>query len=359
VTVLKGLVVGVGALGRHHARILSSMDGVSLVAVADSNRTNGENVANACGSKWVSDYREVLTEVDFAVVAVPTMAHEPVATTLLESGIDVFVEKPLAMNSAEARNLVAMAESHSRVLQVGHIERFNPAFEATLPHLCDVKYMRAERVSPYSFRSTDISVVLDMMIHDIDLVLAITGETPSRVDAMGVTVFGDQADIAQARLVFSSGCVADLVASRISPVTNRCLQTWSSSGCTQIDFGARKATSWSPTPTLLYGTSPLDRSRQPDCNIEQLKASVFGQYIQPTDIPVVAQDQLSAELANFQQAIRSRGIPRVDGRQGLAALEVAEMIAESIQSHQWDGSDSGRVGPMVFKQDHQQLRRAG
>ena len=358
-TNLKGLVVGVGALGRHHARILSTMDGVSLVAVADSNRANGEAVATNCHARWVSDFRDVLGEVDFAIVAVPTIAHKPVAAALLEAGIDVFVEKPLAMNPADAQGLVEIADEHSRVLQVGHIERFNPAFEAALPNLRDVKYLRAERVSPYSFRSTDISVVLDMMIHDIDLILSLVGESPKRVDAMGVSIFGDHADIAQARLLFPGGCVADLVASRVSPVTNRCLQTWSSAGCTQIDFGARKAISWSPSATLVYGTSPLQRSRQPDCNIEQLKASVFGQYIQQSDIPVAPQDQLTAELIDFLSAVRTRGVPRVDGRQGLAAMEVAEQITQSIASHQWDGTSLGRVGPMVLRQDNLHLRRAG
>jgi predicted dehydrogenase len=359
VTRLTGVVVGVGALGRHHARILSSMDGVSLLAVADSNQTAGEAVAAACGTRWIADFREVLSEIDFAVAAVPTCAHKPVATTLLQAGVDVFVEKPIALNSVEAAHLVGLATEQNRILQVGHIERFNPAFEAALPRLADVKYLRAERISPYSFRSTDISVVLDMMIHDIDLLLAMTGEFPTRVEALGACLVGDQPDLVQARLVFPGGCVADLVANRVSPTTARVMQAWSSDGCTQIDFGTRQATCFSPTPTLLYGASPLERSRQPEANIDQLKASIFGQYIQQTELPVVPQDQLTAELHDFLHAVRTRQSPRVDGRQGLAALQVAEQISQSVESHAWDGDRSGRIGPMVLRPKTLPLRRAG
>jgi len=359
VTNLTGVVVGVGALGRHHARILSSMDGVSLRAVADSNQTAGEAVAAACGTRWVADFREVLSEVDFAVAAVPTFAHERVATELLQAGVDVFVEKPIALNSTEATHLVELAAVRDRILQVGHIERFNPAFEAAASRLADAKYIRAERISPYSFRSTDISVVLDMMIHDIDLLLAVTGEFPSRVEALGACLLGDQPDLVQARLVFPGGCVADLVANRVSPTTVRSLQAWSSAGCTQIDFGTRQATCWSPTPTLLYGASPLERSRQPEANIEQLKGAIFGQYIQQAELAVVPQDQLTAELQDFLHAVRTRQSPRVDGRQGLAALQVAELISQSVEAHAWDGDLSGRVGPMVLRTNALPLRRAG
>lgn len=358
-TRLTGVVVGVGALGRHHARILSSIDGVSLLAVADSNQAAGEAVAASCGTRWVTDFRDVLSEIDFAVAAVPTFAHLPVATTLLEAGVDVFVEKPIALNSIEASHLVDLASERKRILQVGHIERFNPAFEAAAPRLADAKYIRSERISPYSFRSTDISVVLDMMIHDIDLLLAVTGEFPSRVEALGACLVGDQPDLVQARLVFPGGCIADLVANRVSPTTARTMQAWSPAGCTQIDFGTRQATCFAPTPTLLYGATPLERSRQPEANIEQLKGAIFGQYIQQTELPVVPQDQLTAELHDFLRAVRTRQTPRVDGRQGLMALQVAEQISQSVESHAWDGDLSGRVGPMVLRPNASPLRRAG
>ena len=185
-------VIGVGALGRHHARILSELPEVDLVAVADSRIEQGQEVAAKCRSKWFADYRELVDSgrVDAVSVVVPTTAHRNVAGEFLTAGIPVLVEKPLAASVAEAQTLVDLARDNQALLQVGHIERFNPAFQAARSRIDQPKYIRAERTSTYTFRSTDIGVVHDLMIHDIDLVLALVQCPLRSVEAFGVTVMG-------------------------------------------------------------------------------------------------------------------------------------------------------------------------
>ncbi|OYW20849.1 MAG: hypothetical protein B7Z55_06695 [Planctomycetales bacterium 12-60-4] len=210
-------VIGVGALGRHHARILSEMDGVELVAVADAHAERGREIAAKHGARWVSDYRQLLPDVDAVSVVVPTVAHLSVAADFLRARIPVLVEKPLAHNVEAGQALVDLAERHQTLLQVGHIERFNPAWKSAAPWCREPKYIRAERTSTFTFRSTDIGVVLDLMIHDLDLVLSLANSPIRSVEALGIGVMGDHEDAVQARLVFENGCVADLTASRISP----------------------------------------------------------------------------------------------------------------------------------------------
>ncbi|MBW3540497.1 MAG: Gfo/Idh/MocA family oxidoreductase [Planctomycetes bacterium] len=214
-------VVGVGALGRHHARILAGLEGVELVAVADSREDVGRRVAADCGTRWVSDYRELIGEIDACSIAVPTRAHFAVAAEFLRRGVPAMVEKPLAADLEEAQWLVRLAEGTGSVLQVGHVERFNPAFE-TAAALCGTpKYIRAERVSPYAFRSTDIGAVHDLMIHDLDLILSLVESPLERVEAFGISVLGGHEDCAQARLVFADGCIADVTANRVCPSAKR------------------------------------------------------------------------------------------------------------------------------------------
>ena len=355
---LQVAVVGAGALGRHHARILSTLPGVELVAVAELNETAGRAVAEACQTRWVPDYRVVAAELDAVVLATPTSSHHRIARDLLLAGIDLFVEKPLTASVSEARELVELARCDELVLQVGHVERFNPGYVAARPAIRDPKYIRTERVSPYAFRSTDIGVVHDMLIHDLDLVLDLVGETPCEVSALGITILGGHEDAVQARLRFPGGCVADLVANRVSPVTQRTLQAWSPTGCATIDFGTRDAQVFARSPALMYGAGPLERARQPGVNIEALKAEVFGHWITVEPLSPQTRDQLTAELLDFERACRTREAPQVDGAAGLRAVEVAEAVLESVAAHQWDGTATGRIGPQA-EPGQRELRRAG
>lgn len=344
---MRAMVVGTGALGRHHARILSGLPAVSLVAVAEPNESAGRAVAEAHGAQWFADSRDAADQVDLAVVAAPTVAHHRLAFDLLSAGVDVFVEKPLTHRADQARDLVELAESAGRILQVGHVERYNPAFVAARNSICDPRYIRSERVSPYSFRSTDIGVIFDVMIHDIDLILSLVAEPVDSIEAFGISIMGRHEDVVQARLRFANGCIADLTASRVAPVSRRTMQAWSSAGCVQIDFATREATVYRPTPTLLFGTPPVDRARQPGADIEQLKADVFGTFIEIDQPLAVSRDQLTEELLAFVDAVRSRTPPAVSGEQGLAAVEIAERIREAVGGHQWDATAQGRIGPFL------------
>jgi len=341
-------VVGSGALGRHHARIYSQLPSTELIGVADTNADRGQAVAKASGSRWCADYRELFGRLDAVSIAVPTEVHHRVALAFLEQGIATMVEKPLASTAGQAAEIVDAANGAGATLQVGHIERFNPAFQEARLLIQNPKYIRSERVSPYAFRSTDIGVVLDMMIHDIDLVLDLANAPLESVEAFGISVLGENEDCAQARLTFANGCIADLAANRVSPTTRRAMQVWSETGCVNLDFGSREVIHYAPSDRLLSGQSVLERARKPAADIDQLKAAIFTEYVQIERPQVSAADALIAELSSFVECVASGKQPLVDGRAALAAMRAAERVLQSIATHRWNGAGSGPVGPFVM-----------
>ena len=342
---LKLGVVGVGALGRHHARILSELPQVDLVAVADCDQQRGTAVAEQHDTEYVPDSSALIGRVDAVVVAVPTKYHLNAALPFLENRTAVLVEKPLALDVEEAECLVAAAETHETLLQVGHIEQFNPATIAARPLCGEPKYIRSERVSPYPFRSMDIGVVHDLMIHDIDLVLSLVDAEVRDVHAFGICVMGDHEDCVQARITFRNGCIADLTASRISPSAARTMQVWSPSGTVTIDFTTREIVGYEPSDMLMYGTPPTQRAQQPGADIEQLKRDVFGKLLKVSRPNVPQSDALTAELQHFIDCVQSGKAPQVGGREALRAMELAERVREAVAKHQWDGQAAGAVGP--------------
>ena len=346
---LRVAVIGVGALGRHHARIVSELDSVELVAVADSQAERGQEVASRHHTHWVADYRELLDRriVDAVSVVVPTVAHRSVAGAFLERGIPVLVEKPLAGHVAHARELVDLAARNQALLQVGHIERFNPAFQTAQRIIDAPKYIRCERTSTYTFRSTDIGVVLDLMIHDIDLVLSLVKSPLRRCEAFGIGVMGANEDAAQARLHFENGCIVDLTASRISPVASRTMTAWTETGCVIIDMHQREVKRFAMSDALIHGMAPLERAAQPKADLERLKKDVFGHYLQTEvcSVDTTGSDALTQELREFVECVASGRSPHVDGVQALEAMIVADQILEQVARHQWDGHSQGRIGP--------------
>jgi predicted dehydrogenase len=340
-------VVGTGALGRHHARIYSQLDTTELVAVADTSAERGRIVADAHRTRWFADFRSLFGEVDAVSIAVPTFAHRAVAAEFLQRGIAVLVEKPLAANVAEAASLVSVSERAQTTLQVGHVERFNPAAQVARRLCGPAKYIRSERVSPYAFRSTDIGVVLDVMIHDIDLILDLVGSPLRDVEAFGVSILGENEDCVQARLRFENGCVADLAANRVHPTSRRSMQIWSEVGCVSVDFASREVVHYRPTDRLRSGESPLDRARRPGADIEQLKAEIFGQYLHVERPEVPKTDALTAELASFADCAIHGRQPVVDGHAALAAMQAADRVLKSVASHRWSGRADGPMGPFL------------
>jgi predicted dehydrogenase len=332
---LKLMVVGVGALGQHHARIVSNMNGVELVAVAEPREEIGREVADRLGTKWIADYREVIEEIDAASIVVPTSLHHTIASDFLCRGISVLVEKPLTANPAEAESLVELADANAAVLQVGHVERFNPAMKAAKNICGPPKYIRAERTSLFPFRSMDIGVVHDLLIHDIDLTLDLVRSQVVDVDAFGISLMSEHEDIVNARLKFANGCVADLLASRMNPEAKRNMQVWSAIGCVTIDFQNREVKSFSPSERLLFGKSPVELAKQPGADIQQLRDDIFGKYIKIEEPDIIAGDALTDELIEFAACVRGEQKPSCDGHAALAAVRIADQVLASVADHSW------------------------
>ncbi len=345
---LRLAVVGAGHLGRFHARIAASLPDTRLVAVVDPLAQARQQVAAETGAKPVADFRELIGLADAAIVATPTTMHFDVARELLLGGIHVLVEKPITTTVAEAQELVNLAERQQLVLQVGHIERFNPAFTAVRSRLADPKYITARRLSTYTFRSTDISVVLDLMIHDIDAVLNLTKSPITHIEAVGIAVLSKEADIVDARLHFASGCIANLTTSRVSYETIRSMQVFTDECCAAIDFGARQARLMSPTAEVLMRQFDVEALSAEQKNY--LRENLFTELLAKSEVPVTNCNAMEQEQLDFTRAIRTSSEPQVTGADGRDALAVAQDILEQVNAHQWDRSMNGRRGPLAMPQ---------
>jgi predicted dehydrogenase len=334
-TALRVGVVGVGHLGQHHARILSAMPGVTLVAVADDRIEQAQAVAARCGTNALGDFRAMLDLVDAVTIAVPTVLHREVASPFLARGIATLVEKPMAPSVAESEQLVEQARAGGAVLQVGHIERFNPALRALDQLAIRPKYISAERLSTYTFRSTDIGVVLDLMIHDLDVMLSLVTAPVRSVAAVGVSLFGDHEDVANARIEFEDGSVANLTASRASYTPTRKMRIWGAEGYASLDFAARKATLVRPSEQLKRGKLDLDGVdlSQPSAVREHL----FGKVLRVDKVEPEPLEPLALELIDFIDAARGVSPPRVSGEDALRAVRLADQILRSLETHRWNG----------------------
>jgi predicted dehydrogenase len=336
-------VVGVGHLGQHHARILSAIPGVELVGVADADPERAAAVAVKCGTAALRDYRQLLDAVDAVTVAVPTVMHREVAGAFLDRGIATMVEKPMAGTLAEAEQLAKLARDSGAVLQVGHIERFNPALDALKQLPIRPKYITAERLSTYTFRSTDIGVVLDLMIHDLDLLLSMIAAPVKSVAAVGLSLFGEYEDVANARIEFEDGSVANLTASRASYTAVRKMRIWGVEGYASLDFKAKEATLIRPSEQLRRGRLDLDGVdlSQP----EAIKDHLFGKVLRVDQVQCASAEPLALELQDFVAAARGEARPRVGGEDALRAIRLADQILRSLESHQWDGEAAAAIAP--------------
>ncbi len=342
---LKTAVVGAGRLGRFHAQKLAASERVELVAVADPAPANRERVAAECGCAAFADHTALFGHVEAAVVAAPTKWHYLLAMDLIERGIHVLVEKPLCASTAEADELVDAARRRGVVLQAGHVERFNPAFRAAAQHAAEPKYIETLRASPFTFRSTDVGVVLDLMIHDLDLVLALAGSPVRRVEALGVSVVSRHEDAANARIEFQNGCVASLSASRVSYATARHMQVWTARSFAAIDFAARAVRVVRPSDTLLH--RGFDPDAVPPGETEHYRERFAREHLPCTETSFDAVDALALECDDFVRAVLEGGSPLVPGEAGRDALAVAEQVLAVVAEHAWDGTPEGRVGPRM------------
>jgi predicted dehydrogenase len=306
---LRVAVIGVGYLGRHHARILSTLPGAELVAVVDTNRARAEEIAAAYATRAFTDAREVIGQVDAVSIAVPTGLHHDIAVPFLSAGIPVLVEKPMARSLAEAESMIAVARGAGAALAVGHTERFNPAVEAARPILADPRFIEVHRLGTFPERSLDIDVVFDLMIHDLDVVLSLVGGAVESIEAVGVPVLTGRVDIANARLRFANGCIANLTASRISRERVRKIRFFQPATYLSIDYAAQKVEIW-----------------------RLVKKDGAMPSIQGGDVGVVNEEPLKRELADFVEAVRERRAPAVTGEDGLRALALATQIVHKMSS---------------------------
>jgi len=304
-------VIGVGYLGKIHAKKYAAMPGVELVGVADVIVEQAREVAEVCGTRAFHDFRDLLPLVDGVSIVVPTTTHFEVARVCLDQGVDVLLEKPITVTLEEADQLIAQGESLGRIIQVGLLERFNPAVLALRPLLRHPLFIEAHRISTFKDRGTDVSVVLDLMIHDIDIVLSMVDAPLENIQAVGVPVVTPHTDIAHARLAFANGCVANITASRVSLDNMRRTRIFQPGGYLTVDYAKKEITTAS-LPPRQGGEVPqpvIDRR----CFLEQ--------------------DTLELELADFLDSIRRRRRPLVSGIEGRRALEVAQEVEDQITQH--------------------------
>jgi predicted dehydrogenase len=301
---VKAGVIGVGHLGQHHARIYSELEAAELTAVADSNRGRAEEIASRYGARAYADYRDMLGEVGAVSVAAPTSSHFGIAMDCLRAGIDVLVEKPITVEVAEADVLIEEAGRLGRVLQVGHLERFNPAVMELEGLIDQPEFIESERVSPFLGRSTDVDVTLDLMIHDIDIIMSLMSPSSIKdIRVMGARVLTDKIDLAKAWLEFENGVDALITASRIAGDTRRLLKLYQRDSFVVLDYRHKKILKHLRTPGGI------------------------------SEVPVEVQDRepLREEIADFLDCVSSRRRPRVSGVEGREALRVAMRISDMIR----------------------------
>lgn len=325
--ILPVAVVGCGRMGRLHARVFSQMPRVKLVGVYDANEEAAEETAEQYATTAAS-LDTLLAQVKAVVIAVPTTHHLATATPFLERGIACLIEKPLAGNSNEARQIAGIAARHNAVVQVGHIERFNPAVRAMLDLKIVPGFLEVTRISPLSFRSIDVGVVLDVMIHDIDIVLQLANSPLKSVDAVGVSVIGDAEDICNVRLRFENGCVANLTASRLSMKTERRLRAFSSDTYVSLDYQKKYGLAIRKSGNV---DKVRDVVRQIKAGeIEDMSQVNYTELVDVQELTIDDVEPLRAELEAFVDSVTNGTPPVVTAADGLAAVEVAERIVESM-----------------------------
>ncbi len=308
---IRAAVIGVGYLGAFHAQKYASLAGVDLVAVIDSDGERAATVGRDVGARAGTDFREVLGAVDCVSLAVPTTAHHSIAMVLLENDIDVLVEKPITPTAAQGRQLVELAAARGRILQVGHLERFNPAIRSLSGVIAKPRFIECHRLAPFVERGTEVDVILDLMIHDLDIILSVVDGEVESVEAVGVPVLSDKIDIANARLRFSNGTIANVTASRVALKRERKIRFFQSDTYVAVDYGERRI-------RILRRHALAADGSLPKIDVEE---QTFDDA-----------DPLFDEIEAFVGSVRSRAKPLVDGATAVRVLEVAERLLECLES---------------------------
>ncbi len=344
-------VVGCGRMGKLHARVLSEMGSAELVCVVDAKASVAEAVAKQRDCRALTDPAEAVELVDAAIIAVPTTHHIAAARPFIEAGKPVLIEKPFTDDAEAGRELLALAEKTATSVQVGHTERFNPAVLAMQKHAIKPKFIEAHRISPFTFRSADVGVVLDMMIHDLDLVLMMVGGAEvETLHAVGVNVIGSTEDICNVRLIFDNGCVANVTASRLAIKTERKMRIFSEQSYLSVDYGKKIGIVINKSQNL----DLIQMAREQDAeDLAELAQSV--DYTKLLKVEQLLVDDSIEPLRQQAEAFRRTVVdgekPVVSAADGLAAVRLAQRIVEQIETHRWDGKASDRAGLGVITKD--------
>lgn len=300
-------VVGIGHLGGYHLQKYQKMQECRIIGVTDAIEERAQKAADLYGCEALADYRDLADRVDAVSIAVPTGAHYEVASHFLRAGVDVLLEKPISVTLAEADELIALARAKELVFQIGFVERFNPAVEALQAVIGTPLFIESHRLHPFFERGTDVDVILDLMVHDLDIIIHFVKSPIASVDAVGVSVLSDKVDIANARLTFASGCVANITASRVTGKVMQKIRFFGAEGYHAVDYHTRELVS-------------LGRVNGPDGQVT----------ITANPVVIKPQDPLEEEIRSFVRAVADRTAPPVTGKEGRDALELALMINEAI-----------------------------
>jgi predicted dehydrogenase len=309
---LKTAVIGVGHLGGAHARIYASLEQAVLVAVCDINESSGRAVAERHSTRFVRDYLDLLGEVEAVSIATPTVNHHEIACACLEAGIHALVEKPIARTLHEADEMIRLAESKNLVLQVGHIERFNPAFVALQQQITRPRFFEAHRMGIFTPRSLDIDVVMDLMVHELDVIASLVQSDVVKLEAVGIPILTPKIDLANARLEFADGCIANITASRVSGERLRKLRVFQPNEYYSLDYAEQQVAMCRLVPSKTPGQLP------------QIAAGA---------LQIEKREPLLAEIESFITAVQSRTAPAVTGTEGRRALQLALDVLEKIKAH--------------------------
>ncbi len=327
-------VVGAGKMGEIHAKVYSKLGQSRLVGVVDTDESRAKRLAKKYGCHWFTDSSELLGKVDAVTISAPTSAHFELAKQFIEEGVPVLIEKPLAADVGQGAEIVELAKKTGCLVAVGHSERCNPVVQAMKRLEIEPKFIEATRISPYPFRSTEISVVLDIMIHDIDIILSLAASRVVKVDAVGVGVIDENEDICNARIVFENGCIANVTASRLAVKTERKVRVFSRQAYLSVDYLKKTGTviKADPNVDMIEKIRELKRGGK-----FALLKTKWQDLLHIEKLDVDDTEPLRLEQEAFLQAVADKSLrPAVSAEEGLAAMECAEAILASVREHKWD-----------------------
>jgi len=321
-------------MGTLHARVYSQLPDSRLTAVVDTDAARAHSLAQQYGCEALTDPKDLLGRVDAVTISTPTAAHYPLAKLFLENQIPVLIEKPLASTVEEGRRIVELARRTQTVVAVGHSERCNPVVQAMKRLKIEPRFIEADRVSPYPFRSSDVGVVLDVMIHDIDIILSLARSPVCQVEAVGVNVIADHEDICNARLIFENGCIANITASRLALKTERKVRVFSRQAYLSVDYFRKEGIIIKADPNIDVISWIREHQKAGDFDFSQVK---WTELLQIEHLDITESEPLRVEQEAFLRAVLNPGQrPEVTAEEGLAALECADRILQKVRQHRWN-----------------------